>query len=376
MRPLHHGLVRQFLATLAASTELVELGEELAVPFQIDGRNVELDAAYLVRLLGRETENELAVTVLTTAYPRDVRNVVARLAAFEAMRRHMFPHRNLVPVVVADQLSTGARDRFRQAGISYFDRSGTLYFRTSGVFCDIQRESRRPVERRLGSMFNGAREQVVHALLMTCQREASERWLTGTELAALSQTSPYTVSVTMRELEAQEWVEVTGSGPTQRRRLRNAPALLDAWANAWTQRARTETRTRGFLYVSGHNRLVGELAQRLSTQDGWMLTGAAAANLIAPHLTSVDRVTLVGVPGLAAALAAATQMEVVDSGSNVVIVEREGASMLFTQRRSEFGDAVLASPYVQYLDLLDGVGRNRELAVELRRSVLRVDEQT
>ena len=59
-----------------------------------------------------------------------------------------------------------------------------------------------------------------------------------------------------------------------------------------------------------------------------------------------------------------------DKGFNVVLVEREGASLLFTQTHPEMAGARFASRFIQYLDLLDGYGRNKELAVEFRCDAL------
>jgi hypothetical protein len=49
-------------------------------------------------------------------------------------------------------------------------------------------------------------------------------------------------------------------------------------------------------------------------------------------------------------------------------VEREGASLQFREQYS--GDSsYFASPFILYLDLLDGRGRNKELAQHLRKKL-------
>ena len=58
-------------------------------------------------------------------------------------------------------------------------------------------------------------------------------------------------------------------------------------------------------------------------------------------------------------------MKSVDKGANVTLVERSGVSTMFAVK-DPLSKALLANPFILYLDLLDGRGRNKELAEQLR----------
>ncbi|MBA4061944.1 MAG: hypothetical protein C0470_16555 [Verminephrobacter sp.] len=223
-------------------------------------------------------------------------------------------------------------------------------------------------------MFSGAREQVVHALLEHWRREGEEAWVSGAEIAEMAGTSPFTVSTTMQEFERQAWVDVTGSGPTLRRRLSRPELLLDAWAQVWKQRLPKETRTRWYAYAGGSGGIVDHMLERLAGRDGWLMTGAAAANAVVPHLMAIDRATIIVPPGVSKQWAADLKLEQAEKGSNVTFIERTGASLMFGDTNSERRGSRFASRFVMYLDLLDGVGRNKELAVEFRSRALKLGE--
>jgi hypothetical protein len=246
-----------------------------------------------------------------------------------------------------------------------FDRIDVLQHRTCLVVRDFGPKERAP--RRIQKLFTGAREQVVHALLEHWRTKGNDD-ISGSDLSKVAETSTYTVSLTMQELEREDWVETVGKGPSQRRRLRDPESLIDAWATDW--KARRQEASRWYIYTEG-KMLVDKLTTRLSDKSGWAFTGAAAANIVVPHLTSVDRAQLIVPPGQALVWAEQAQLKPAEQGANVVLIERDGASIMFTRRHPERPGAVFASPFIQYLDLLDGYGRNKELADEFRRRTLK-----
>ena len=350
--------------------KLVEVDMEL--PFAVDNKRHRLD--FLVKMtfpIGGRVE--LAVEVLTAGYPRDVRLAVERLQAYKATRSG-----NSHPVelcVVADYLSPGSRKALTEADINYFDGTDSMRFqhRTTLIVRELGprvREERRPVK-----LFSGAREQVVHALFEHWRTTDRGSYISGTELAASANTSTYTVSQTMQELEREDWVESIGSGPAQRRRLGNPGGLLNAWAADWKSRRERVTRWYGY---SQHPNLTDRVLMHFSMrpeQPGWALTGAAAANAVLAHLTSVDRVQVIVPPGQAEALAKQLKLKQVDKGANVVFIERVGASLMFLDEHPERPHSRFASRFIQYLDLLDGYGRNKDLAYEYRSRALGIREE-
>jgi Transcriptional regulator, AbiEi antitoxin, Type IV TA system len=360
-------LLEQFVAELLEATSMSLVHEETEVPFTSDDNRVQLDARLRVTLsIGDDVE--LAIEVMRAGYPRDVRLAVHRLHAYQAARLD-----SKVPValcVLADYLSPGSRKELRQAGINYYDGTGSMHFKHGTYLVMKEREPPNRPPRRPVKLFSGAREQVVHALLEHWRQTEGHEYISGAELAERAQTSTYTVSLTMQEFEREDWVEATGKGPSQRRRVSNATGMLDAWADDWT--SRRQRVTRWYIYAPQSNP-TDTLLSRLANRQGWALTGAAAANTVVPHLTSVDRVQVIVPRGQAEAWGQEFKLKQVDKGANVVFIERAGASLMFLDEHPEQPGSRFASRFIQYLDLLDNYGRNKELATEFRRRALKME---
>jgi hypothetical protein len=316
----------------------------------------------LLHVRTEHQELDLAVELIKQGYPRDIRQTVWQLDEYllSTERRD-----HTIPFVVAEYLSTGARESLRERNIGYFDSSGSLFLRKGDWLVNIDRAGKPKKFARAGSIYTGAREQVVHALL-----HAGDKWLTGLEIAELAQTSSYTVSQTLQELERLEWTASEGSGRHQRRRLVQPGKLLDAWAGSW--RTRQETKTRWYKYAPSPQSAAPWIYNvfRNTKRDDWTATGAAAANVLSPLLTSVDTVDVMVPPGSAAQYAKDIGLKEVAKGANVTLLERAGASTLF--RHQEDAYIWFASPFILYLDLLDDRGRNKELASEFRSKVLKI----
>lgn len=367
MDKVNISLLHDFTGSLQSATGFLTAHEEVEVQFGDHRRNARLDALVETRTPDGGS-CVLAIEMKRIAYPRDVRMAISHLMEFRAT----VPHDTRVELcLVADTISPGSREALRKAGINYYDQSGTLYFRHHTWLVDIERAPIRPVRKKDIALFSGAREQVVHALLYHWYRNADEGYVTGGELSLLSHTSTFTVSSTMQALEQLDFVESKGSGPSQRRRLRDPAALLDAWAEEWARRR--EVKTRWYTYApSGHitDRVIEGFVRH--ARQEWALTGAAAANAIVPRLTNVDRVEVIVQPGEAEQLASAIGLSQADKGSNVVMIERTGASLLFLDEHPERPHSRFASRFIQYLDLLNGYGRNKELAEAFRKHALKI----
>lgn len=362
---------RLFLEALDQIVGLQVAACEAEVPSDAEGGRLKLDFLVRARLGDEAQDTALAIEAKDTVYPRDAQKLMERFAE----RAKSLVGTDEVPVVVATYLSDGAQKLLRDGRVNFFDMtSGTLYFMHGPRHIDIQRESSEPAERKIRSVFNGAREQVVHALLEHWRREGSDAWVSGTDLAEMADTSPFTVSTTLQELERQAWVDVTGAGPTLRRRLSRPKLLLDAWAQAWKQRLTKEKRTRWYAYASSPGGIVDHMLERLAGLDGWAMTGAGAANAVVPHLTAVDRASIIVPPGLSKDWGARLKLEPAEKGANVTFIERTGAALMFGDTHPERPGSRFASRFVMYLDLLDGVGRNKELAAEFRNRALKLGE--
>ncbi|MNN87684.1 hypothetical protein D3C81_2052730 [compost metagenome] len=97
----------------------------------------------------------------------------------------------------------------------------------------------------------------------------------------------------------------------------------------------------------------------------WAFTGAAAANAVAPLLTSTDGAEIIVPKGYAEKMATVLDLKPATKGANVTLIEREAASLLYRNNHPEY-PVYFASLYILYLDLLNGRGRNKELAEHLK----------
>lgn len=302
---------------------------------------------------------KILVEVVGSAYPRDIRDAAWRLDSFGRDRLHNV---NSVRMIAAQSLSPGAKKELKERDIAFFELGGSLYLKHGYWLIDIQKPSKPSASKQALQLFTGARENVIHSLLMY-----SHEWLTGTELSDLAKTSQYTCSLVLQELTEREWCESVGGGPTRRRHLVNPGALLDEWAEQWQARARKNSST-WYTFVENPKHLLARVAETLDEQQvnfPWAFTGAAAGNIFAPLLTGTDTVDLIIPKGYTEDMADMLRLKPVKKGANVTITEREGASLLFMQMHPEY-PAYFASPYILYLDLLDGRGRNKELAEHIR----------
>lgn len=324
-----------------------------------DCRALKMDGpGALIQLKAENEIHHVVIDILRTAYPRDIRRTIWKL---EESETSVVEASNVIRLVAAESLSPGAKSLLIKKGYAFFETSGSLYVRSRNFFINIERESQTNGRSALPSLFTDAREAVVHALLKNALK-----WTTGAELAELSGSSPYTCSVVMQELERREWCESKGAGPSKRRRLIKPGVLLDAWAEQWKKRNGTDSRW--YAFVADPRQLLTRITVEIEDSQinfPWAFTGTSAANIYAPLLTGTDNVEIVVPPGFTMCLAQALKLKPASKGANVSIIEREGASLLFRDRGAEF-PAYFASHLIMYLDLLNGRGRNKELAAHLR----------
>jgi len=321
-------------------------------------RGVELDGMVEIKAPGKTLL--VFVEVKRVVYPRDLRNAVYQLCRSmdETHHRH-----EAIGLLAAGVLSPGAKQELREKNIASFELGGSLYLKHDGWFINIEKPPHRSKKNtRSIDLFTEARESVIHALLMN-----SHGWLTGTELAEQAETSAYTCSLVLQELTLCEWVESVGGGPSKRRMLTRPDKLLDAWSEQWQERK--EKKSKWYTFVENPRHLLAHLSERIDRQKvdfSWAFTGVAAANVYAPLLTSTEGAEIIVPKGYIERMADVLGLKPVNKGANVTLIEREPASLLYRDVHPDH-PVFFASPYILYLDLLDGRGRNKELAEHIRK---------
>ena len=347
-------LIDQFLTALRAVPEVhAERREEMVVTagWPCDAW-IDLSAANKVVGLFVEAKKSL--------YPRDVRQVLWHLRelAHQANQKPTAPE--LVPVVIAESISPGAKDLLRKERVGYYDTGGSLFLPAPNIYVYVDKPPPKPFSRSIRSLFSGRRAQVVHLLLLWY-----ESWFRVGELAQQAAVSPATASEVLIELERLEWVVSRGRGPNKQRRLEEPSAVLNAWAEQLAA-MRAPPMHRYYVPLIQAGELVEQIAATFAAHGvEHAITGEAAGQHYAPFLSSLSRVHC----RLQVSPACGEAVEdlgarAVHEGSNLVLIEsRLPGELSF---RTLTNRIWLASRIQVYLDLLRSEGRAKEMAEHLR----------
>jgi hypothetical protein len=304
----------------------------------------------------------LLVEAKRSAFPRDVREAVWQLRNYLA--HHSSAARQIVPMVIAESISPGARSLLRQEHIGYYDTGGSLYVPARGAYLFVDKPIPKRHARSLSALFAGRRAQVLQAMW-----EDRQGWFGVHAIARRASVSPATASETLIALERREWVISKGSGPAKERRLADPRGLLDAWTAYQTAARPVPLR---HYYVPGPK--IDELVHHLdrsSEEHGatYAITGAVAAQAYAPYLSNISQLHCRLSAGAAAeAVLESLEARPVREGWNLGVIESKSAGEFAFRER--INDAWFASPLQTYLDLLQGAGRSKEMAEHLRNERL------
>lgn len=353
------GLVNQLTDTLASA-----FGKKASALEDVSEQFSNTKANSVIKLVAASQTLFLFVVTKKAVYPRDLRQAID---VFNECLENESKGIDAVGLLAADFLSAGARKKLSSKGVAWFDMSGSFYLNFKNWIIDIQRT---PLvsqkENYRIDLFTASRESIIHTLLTSPRKP-----FTVVELAKSAQTSVYTCSVTLQELERREWVNTIGAGPNKRRVLINPDALLDAWAERWT--ARKKQQSSWFTFVERPEQMLAYLADKINNSDidyPWAFTGAAPANSLCPLLTSVEKVEIIIPKGLTEETSNKLGLKRAEKGGNITLIERTDTSL---QHTADLGAGVFASPYILYMDLLNGRERNKELAQKLKKAYLEKD---
>ena len=310
------------------------------------------------RVRVRLADAALVVRPVTAGHgrPQEVRDALARLR-----------HDGQAPVVtalVAEHFTTGALVVLGREGVNYLDDC-RFVFRSDVPFVSIDR--RRPC----GQEPKPAREPNLGGRIGIAVQEMlleDVEWWGVTELASAARVAPGTAQAALNRLEALDLVDVQGSGPSKRRRLRDRGDALDVW----TPHARRERHRLVATFVLGQGPidLAGQVSRRLTEgRIAHAVTGACAALLVAPHVTDVRTCEVWVDPATSGSLVTgALGTTPVEKGGNVVVLRAKTDAPLFAA--TEVEGAVVANPLRLYADLLEDPRRGEDQATFLRETVL------
>ncbi|HEY4397966.1 MAG TPA: hypothetical protein VGO28_09860, partial [Acidimicrobiia bacterium] len=188
------------------------------------------------------------------------------------------------------------------------------------------------------------------------------------DLAAAAAISVGLAHRVLVRLETEGLVAADGAGPRRVRRVADATALLDLWAEENTDRA--VRRIRAYRLAREPRELAAAASAGLEAAGiDHAVTGAAAAARIAPFITAVP-VTEVWIDSVASLeeAAVATDAEAVESGHNLAFVQANGDEPLAFRRQVEAIWSV--NPFRLFYDLRNDPRRGHEQAETLRQEVI------
>lgn len=212
----------------------------------------------------RSTPTE--VVWLSTGWPRQIRDLLDG------------PDRP--GLVVAAELSPGARKLLTEQGLSWVDGTGAARVALPGVYIRVDVGQAPKPRAKLGW---------TPSTLAVCEALIAGIGGTVAELTAATGLAPSTTAGSLRFLQEAHLLESEAArGRKSRRSVVDEDHLLDAYAAA-AARLRTPESIRVGVLWRNPVRGVTDLGARLGTNGvAWSVTGALAANVIAPYLTEVD----------------------------------------------------------------------------------------
>jgi hypothetical protein len=268
-------------------------------------------------------------------------------------------------LLVAEDSTADARRLLEAHGIGIVDARGRAQIRFPGLVVHIERRGGNGErdtgvpERRIA----GRAAVAAQALLLEPERE----W-TVAELARAAGLSTTLAHYVLARLERDGIAQSKGGGPRKVRVLCNPSALLDLWAE--------EAHDRGvhdllcYRFATTHGVLRKDVSRMLADADiGHAVTGAAAADLLAPFLSAVPVLSLwVGAQHQLGEVAGLLDAEPVQRGANLVLRQaRDDSPLAFNVQH----DGVwLANRFRVYVDLRSDPQRGAEQADHLRQEVI------
>lgn len=204
---------------------------------------------------------------LSVGWPRQVRDLLDRS--------------DRPDLVVASELSPGARSLLTDAGLSWVDETGAARIALAGLYIRVDGGPAARVPKANLGWTAGT--------LAVCEGLLTGMGGTVAELVEPTGLAASTVASALRFLQKEHLLEAAAArGRNARRSVVEASQLLDAYAAAAARLRSPESIRVGVLWRDPA-RGAGELGARLASNGlAWSITGALAADALAPYLTEVD----------------------------------------------------------------------------------------
>jgi hypothetical protein len=264
-------------------------------------------------------------------------------------------------LLVAGETTGDAREILRDHGIAVVDGLGNAHIELPGLLLHLQGDKQR-ARRDPPARLVGKAGIVAQALLLDPKRS----WQIN-DLAKRACVSPALAHRVMARLDREGVTAIEGAGPQRVRRVANPSALLDLWAEEDRPAVR---RASAHLLARSPEQLVTKLGETLrDSKFDYALTGAGAANLLAPFVTAVPVVDVwIGAAADPQKFLEAAGAEAVDAGQNIVLLQAKHDHPLAFRKNVD--NVWVANRFRVYTDLLSDPRRGAEQAKHLRGEVI------
>lgn len=232
------------------------------------------DGSLLVLVDAGQGPTTLRAQWVGAGWPRDVREILERIDAHQGWPRDL--------VLIARQFSPGARALLKDAGASWADQTGAAQIIAPGLL--VSKEGTAEAVPRRSLAWSQSTIELAELLL-------SQGWPLGfgtTELANQTDWSIPRVSQVLQTFDEQGWTGKYGPGRGRgaKRELVDPDGMLKSWAEAvGGQEVRRREASRTVRDPVAF--LEDELADSLTEHVRWVLGGWAAAQEVAPFVTTV-----------------------------------------------------------------------------------------
>lgn len=263
-------------------------------------------------------------------------------------------------LLVAGETTAEARCIVAENGIGCIDGLGNAHLELPGLLLHIG-GTNKPAP-KTSTRLSGKAGIVAQALL----REPGHPWQIK-DLAAATGVSAGFVHRVVARLTNEALLTADGSGPQRTRTVSDPAGLLDLWVEEQDDKT---IRNHAYQLAQTNQQLVADLTRALDAADiEYAVTGAAAAAMIAPVLTTVAVTELwVDARTDPRDLIEQTPAEAVDAGHNVVFLQTKSNAPL--EHRQRVHDVWITGSIRLYLDLRNDPRRGAEQADNLREQII------
>lgn len=342
--------------------EVLEMTPTNAPKRNVTGRAVGTVLAVLPRSVNARVpkpKREAGPDLIVGDYPLQIQWIGE--GALGDARRAIANRRSRPDIAVARRLSPGARETLSEAGIGWVDETGAAEIAVGSIIVARTGRVPKPVERP--KRWTAAVMAVAEALLCeTKPTVAATASATGLSVGSCTRALRVLTDIGLLEARARR-------GRWSARQLTDGGRLLEAYASA-VERAPASIGLR--VGVTWRDPVVGLAATGRKWDEAklrWASTGAAAASVIAPYLTTitstevyVDADTIVGLE----AAAAVVKLRPIEGGR---LTLRSFPTVTVRELSAEV-DGLQVAPWPRvYVDLRHSGVRGEEAAEHLREVV-------